>query len=323
MTTRTINRISGFTLIELLVVIAIIAILVSLLLPAVQQAREAARRSQCKNNLKQIGLAIHNYHDTHSIFPPGSFHTGSGGCADGLRGSTWFHHLLPYVDQMAYYNQYLAPRMGSGCVSATPTRNEIYDVETAARNIQFSVFMCPSDPSKGAISPNGFMGNYVASGGTTHFGMGADRGLDLDGMFFRQSALKMRNVVDGTSNTLMASESIIRGKSSIQSEGSAGNYWNGLWPGGFMFSTLEPPNTPVRDRAHTCRHPSLTFKQAPCQSVAATATETYIVFARSMHTGGVQVAMMDGAVRFVSDNIHRQTFQALSTRQEGELIGEF
>jgi len=318
-------RRTGFTLIELLVVIAIIAVLVALLLPAVQQAREAARRSTCRNNLKQIGLAMYNYHDTHGVFPTGAFRVGTTNCASGLRGVTWFHFLLPYVEESAFYNQYLTPRMQPGC-GAVANRNEIYDIPAAGRNQAFGVFTCPSDPSKGALSSNGWMGSYLACSGSTNFGnyntaVGSGHLYNQNGMFYFSSKTRTRDVTDGLSNTLMISEGILRGKSAAVAAnfGNAGDYWNPAW-GSVNFSAAEPPNTLLSDRIHTCR--STTWQEAPCTTIGASGTNA-ANYARSMHTGGVHALLGDGAVRFISSNVDRQSFQDLATRDGGEVIGQF
>jgi len=310
----------GFTLIELLVVIAIIAILIALLLPAVQQAREAARRTQCKNNLKQIGLALHNYHDTHSVFPCGVFagldYSATGG--RGMRGSGWFHQILPYIDQAGVYNG-LAPMMSSG--PPVGNDNEIYRAPQELRRMRHPAFMCPSDPNSGSIigpaHADGFQGNYVMCMGSTTLPTYGAHTTPLNGLFFFQSATRIRDCTDGTSNTMMGSEGLSRG--SGLEYGGAGQYWNGYW-GGPLFSAAQNPNTPVADRIHTCR--TTTYPHAPCVTVGGTGT-TPGVYARSMHEGGVHVLMGDGATRFVSENIALVTWQGLATRSNGEVIGEF
>jgi len=304
----------GFTLIELLVVIAIIAVLIALLLPAVQQAR----RSQCRNNLKQIGLAMHNYHDTHQTFPPGAFAgpTLLKGQA-GLRASTWFQQILPYVDQAPFYNTQLAPRFVAGW---TADDNEAYRV--AARNTPFTVFMCPSDPSGPAFSQdNGFCGNYLGCAASTNFGTYSAttfaHGMNLNGMFYFLSSTRMRDLTDGASNTILIGEVMHRG--SQRAAWDVGNYWNGFW-GGAMFVTTEPPNSPLADRIYGCK--STTWPNAPCTSIGATGTDPRI-YARSYHVGGAQVTLADGSVRFVSSSIARTTFQALGSRAGSETLGEF
>ncbi len=169
----------GFTLIELLVVIAIIAILIALLLPAVQQAREAARRSQCKNNLKQLGLAMHNYHDTHRVFPPAAA-LPSGVTVDRY---AWSVFLLPFADQAPLYNA-IAPN-GSAVPSATANSNRLRTV--------LSVYKCPSDVGS-PINPN--FSNYGSSNYPVSWQMCSDN-----------SRTKMRDVTDGTSNTVLIGES--------------------------------------------------------------------------------------------------------------------
>ncbi len=301
-------RRKAFTLIELLVVIAIIAILIALLLPAVQQAREAARRSTCKNNLKQLGLAMHNYHDTHRIFPYGARYGGDNSSVHDR--DTWMQRVLPYIDQAPLYNKYEAD-----------TNLAIWNVPTSIAGVPIPVLMCPSDPSNPARNYNDlFEGNYVASAGDTVIPMNQTTPADneMNGMFYIQSTTRMRDVVDGTSNTLMMSEVMIRGNTGA-GWGAGGQYWGGGRWGSAVFTALEPPNSTVADEHHTCK--TTTMTNAPCTSVG----ETFEIqnFARSFHTGGAHCMMGDGAVRFISENIDRGTFQDLSTRAGNEVVGEF
>ncbi|HWL07870.1 MAG TPA: DUF1559 domain-containing protein [Planctomicrobium sp.] len=309
----------GFTLIELLVVIAIIAILVALLLPAVQQAREAARRSQCKNNMKQVGLAMHNYHDTHSVFPysyrtldesPGSIPTGTTKCRD-----TWFHRILPFIEQAALYQQYES--INSGFVNSAPFHT------IAATRIQSLI--CPSSDEfggAGANIPNGFQGTYgvclsgSAKDGDLTTGVATTR--SGTGMFFLESRISMRNLTDGSSNTLMASEGIARPMDNSGGHGDLGQYWGGASWGAEGFTAAEPPNTSLPDRPVICK--STTVIVAPCESTTVTRGLQYN-FARSYHTGGVHVLLADGSVRFASDHIHAQTFRNLGDRADGQVIG--
>ena len=200
----------GFTLIELLVVIAIIAILIALLLPAVQQAREAARRTQCKNNLKQIGLALHNYHDTFGTFPPTQIMTyyGGPGFSNPLpRNHTWISMILPYFDQSPLYNQInfslpIWDDTGSGIFSGP-------QMTTDGKSIPGTIIpglLCPSDP--------GFGGSTAISHGLAHTNyagnMGWDwwwRGPDVhSGPFQNQGMTRIRDITDGTSNTVIVGE---------------------------------------------------------------------------------------------------------------------
>ena len=150
-------RRKGFTLIELLVVIAIIAILIALLLPAVQQAREAARRTTCKNNLKQLGLALHNYHDTHSIFPPG---------ATGFVIPEWkylLHHIMPFVDQTAYYNTIMVnPALPNPWAAAWPA---------SVQGVAIPGFLCPSDGMGGAIAAGPSLANLSQVAKSNYLGI--------------------------------------------------------------------------------------------------------------------------------------------------------
>ncbi len=320
------HRCEGFTLIELLVVIAIIAVLIALLLPAVQQAREAARRTQCRNHLKQIGLALHNYHDTHSIFPSGVYihgpYVNTGG--NGMRGSGWFHQILPYIDDSAAYAS-LAPMMEYG--ARVGNDNEIYRAPEALRRRRVPTLMCPSDPNAGSLMgpshADGFQGSYAMCLGSTNlgtYGTTVAPGTHFDrknGMFYFSSNTRLRDCTDGTSNTSMGSEGISRGPG--LEYGGIGQYWNGNW-GGPLFSALYSPNTLVADRIHTCL--TTTHPRAPCTTIGGTGTNAGC-YARSYHAGGVHLLLADGAVRFVSENIALITWQSLATRSGSEVVGEF
>lgn len=326
------RRSSGFTLIELLVVIAIIAILVALLLPAVQQAREAARRTQCKNHLKQFGLALHNYHDVFDRFPYG--HQQELYSGQTKRRDSWFQRILPYLEETARYNTY----------EAYPTVNAYqgeYIHRITNKDIvgQFSVGSCPSDPNAPGIGGNGgttaFQSNYAVCAGVGR-SMSMDTAgvitvTDMNtsnftgggtGMFSMNSSTKFRDCKDGTSNTLLMSEGIIR-DNGTGAWGELGGHWGGAPHGAYAFSTAEVPNSSVPDRVYSCKQTQVPGAPnlAPCEDRNAGGGRWN--FARSWHVGGVQVAMADGGCRFVSENIDRQTWMKLGMHKDGQVIGEF
>lgn len=277
------RHVRGFTLIELLVVIAIIAILIALLLPAVQQAREAARRTQCKNNLKQIGLALHNYHDAHRTFPYAYLCLP---CADNqIGGWGWATMILPYVDQAPLYNA-----MGVGTSGHMPA--------VADSNTQtiISAYICPSDSSPGinCRHSNFAKSNYVAVYGSS--GVGID--VNHNGMFYRNSRIKVRDITDGTSNTLAIGERIWGGECSGNPQGSI---WAGVRNAGFFDEV-----------AWHCQN-----------TAAARINGTGGSAFSSRHEGGAHFLMGDGAVRFLSENIDGGTYEDLATRDGGEVVGEF
>ena len=298
-------RSRGFTLIELLVVIAIIAILIALLLPAVQQAREAARRSTCKNNLKQLGLAMHEYHEAHRIFPPGLFGYHNGDLAGGLKRSCWLQQILPYIEQAPLHRQ-LSPWFSRNVFASS--------VPASIRNVVIPVLMCPSDPAGPAFTNDGFQGNYVMCATGNLLSSYPANGTGHDGIFYAISSTRIRDITDGTTHTLMGSEVIIRGSTGQGTGGGA--YWNARW-GGYGFSTFEVPNTPVSDRTNICK--STNFRLSPC----TTALPSGYIFARSYHIGGVHGMLADGSVRFISENINHALFHALGSRAGGEVIGEY
>ncbi len=295
----------GFTLIELLVVIAIIAILIALLLPAVQQAREAARRTQCKNHLKQIGLALHNYHDTHSVFPSGWIAVDAGvpSAHEGTSGVGWGAMILPQMEQNNVYQLFNSSLPLTDPANATFLRSQI------------SEYKCPSDPQ-----PNFFKLNM--EGTTTaiaelpianYLGVFGPENLDDcenspgtlpvmsdgtckgSGVFYHNSSVRMRDLTDGTSNTLMTGER--KTKADLD--------WFTSWPG--MIAEGEEAFQRVCGSAdHVPNHPSAHFDDFS-----------------SHHVGGAQFCLGDGSVRFISENIDGGVYQSLATIQGGEIVGEF
>ncbi len=298
----------GFTLIELLVVIAIIAILIALLLPAVQQAREAARRTQCKNNLKQLGLACHNYHDVHGMFPIGHSRGPWTGSAN-VEAWGWHVHLLPYIEQSALFdtldvNTYSLEQVIAGDNPGLPNTNSgnIADDPLLALQSRISGFSCPSDPNDGIAhadrhfgggvgisrSPAGNISwrpghtNYVGNRGTRDQPQATN---DPFGVFGYNLATRIRDVEDGTSNTLMIGERDTK------------NCRAGAWPG-----VRNPQGSGGRGIWYNVGH-SRTLINAPTSVFNWDTDNGCGESFSSMHPGGVQFALADGSVRFVSENI--------------------
>jgi prepilin-type N-terminal cleavage/methylation domain-containing protein len=313
---------TAFTLVELLVVIAIIGILVALLLPAVQAAREAARRSSCSNNLKQLGLAMHNYHDTHRVFPPGVLAAGLNSNLSGAQANpssmSWMPMVLPFMEQAPLHDQ-LQPFMTTRLSMHFPSN---------LMNTKIPMLMCPSDPNRGKTGEkhgtadpppdynDGFHGNYLLCNGNEEVTEGTGgNSTRTSGMFYYLSKTGMETVVDGTSNTVMAAEIL------IVPDG------NRDWRGRYyradhlssLFSTNLPPNTKSADKCRTCEGSPASPDYAPCTAVTA----TQVIYSRSRHPGGVQVGLADASVRFVSQTINTQTWRDLGTVQGGEVVGEY
>jgi prepilin-type N-terminal cleavage/methylation domain-containing protein/prepilin-type processing-associated H-X9-DG protein len=320
----------GFTLVELLVVIAIIGVLVALLLPAVQSAREAARRGQCQNHLRQVALAAHNYHDTLLRFPAGWCrpHNASAICS-----------LLQYLEQGNKYNQFDWTQDINGAAT-----------NAAARSQDVKVYMCPSDQGTGRFftglataqgaEPTG-RNNYMPNMGSRANFAEVDNGVRqrANGIFFRNSAVRMAEISDGTSNTALFSEcrrgpvvaptagqdmavstevdfgswdgspnvdlvppSQCENRSLNTAKYRGGQYYRGgvMWTG-FYNHTLTP-NSKLRD----------------CYRSSGLDSGHYA--ARSYHPSSVNVAMCDGSIRTVNDSIDRATWSAAGSRGEGESL---
>ncbi len=300
---------SGFTLVELLVVIAIIGILVGLLLPAVQAAREAARRMQCSNNLKQIGLALHNYHGTHGRFP-----FANGGTGNKFSGVS---QLLPFFEQANLYNQ------------IDFSRNITDSFNAPARLTELSGLRCPSDIQNTQPTAGGAV-NYCPNKGASL------RWQDpkADGVLFSQSAIRFRDITDGTSFTAAYSERMIgdgsNGLSSPQvdtylssgnpeSQDEAVQMCNAVDVTDLANQFPQFMGAPWIDGKHAYQHISPPNARSCGFQPAAKATMT----ATSRHVGGVTVLMCDGSVRFTSATIDLYLWRAVGTREGGEIVGEF
>lgn len=312
------RRCCGFTLIELLVVIAIIAILIALLLPAVQQAREAARRTQCKNNLKQLGLAMHNYHDSLGQLPPGSIRSSAdvfnreGSIPAGLTNQwwqdfSWVPMVLPYLDQAPVYNQYNFSYGFSGTVNR------------AAAKVRLEALACPSDGAKpGEFTSTGFARwryNYAVNYGNTNYGQVANGSVNFGGApFAPRGSAKFSDITDGTSNTLMVSEVI-----TVIYDPWAGSIADTMIAGGGQaFEGFTTPNSTVFDRVYYCPNPAANLNGNPGCTPSSGLADPFHA-ARSKHTGGVHALMCDGAVRFFGNSIDTNVWRGLSTTRGNEL----
>lgn len=335
-------RKSGFTLIELLVVIAIIAILIALLLPAVQQAREAARRTQCKNNLKQYGLAMHNYVDVHGSLPiAGTNWNGADEPPTWQHpaGVGWQVRVLPFLEQGSLYNELdwgiTLPQ--SSYESGNPRGflpTQILLDGKPARSHQIPTARCPSDVSENEFIDGWAQSNYTGSAGSQkfesppttdcnpylqfieplraniHFADTTDPS-EVSGLFGRLGVtIKLHTITDGLSNTIAVGETLP--DCSDQQEG----WW--LYKG---HGNAQASTAPKINDFTTC-----TIRGGrPVLYPNCTAQSNWNIASgfRSRHVGGAQFLLADGSVRFLSENINHSTYQSLGGRADGNVIGEF
>ncbi|WP_166825727.1 DUF1559 domain-containing protein [Thalassoroseus pseudoceratinae] len=312
----------GFTLIELLVVIAIIAILIALLLPAVQQAREAARRTQCRNNLKQFGLALHNYHGTYGMFPPGgvigacagnppTIITGAQECGNfngQSLGGNWALYVLPYMEQGNLWEK-ARPILAGG--------DPLDNMNNVFGHYAPPGYLCPSHSEGGGNASVYFRslehmsrGNYAANYGSGD--LLASYNSSTGGAFAINRSYRFRDFRDGTSNTAALSEVRFRDDDNSDSRGT----WVYSGMGGSAFSTGRAPNSDTPDIIPSCRNVAI----LPCTEAN---DGTQIAAARSEHTGGVHTLMADGGVTFVSESIDAAVWAGVGTRSGNEVLQDF
>lgn len=273
-------------MIELLVVIAIIAVLIALLLPAVQQAREAARRTQCKNNLKQLGLAFHNYYDIYSVLPDGGSDTGTGGsspcsscCNAKVRGYwNWMYQIMPQIEQANLYNQ----------------ANDTVIYRTAV-----PAYFCPSRRSPGI---------YGSSAKSDYAGDGGDGFTAYNGTIVRRGCTQpvdFASILDGTSNTLLIGE---KQTNPLNFGGSGGDnepYVNSGWDQD-QIRYGSQANTPAPDAAYPAEPPTVWSNRFG-----------------SSHSGAFNGLLADGSARSISYNINAETFRRVCVRNDRLVVGEY
>lgn len=310
----------GFTLIELLVVIAIIAVLIALLLPAVQQAREAARRSQCKNNLKQIGLALHNYADTHQVFPPGNISTvpnttSANWCnttatpSHNFQRAPWTVLILPFLEQSPLYQQFRFEERFTSWSSyvGTATNN------TAWGRPALPGYKCPSDPISGSESVTanyrGVQGGQTSPTASHCSAGGGGRRFFTNGALYVNSKIGFRDLTDGASQVLLVGEShyntthantsttAIMGWASSANPDSDGGFSGNLTgaDGGINSAAVDPSKNDPR--------------------------EYFSYHFGSFHVGGAHFLLADGSVHFLSQNMDTSVFRSLGIRNDALPLG--
>jgi prepilin-type N-terminal cleavage/methylation domain-containing protein/prepilin-type processing-associated H-X9-DG protein len=305
----------GFTLIELLVVISIIAVLIALLLPAVQAAREAARRAQCLNNLKQIGLALHNYHDAVGVFPPGYISAQAPGSNpitggnDTGSGWAWGSMILPQIEQDSLFHAI------NFSLSVTPAANSTVSV------MRITTYLCPSDSTPDVVPVRDATNsktvdqvgtsNYVGVYGIGEVGDAPGGGM---GMFYRNSRIAIRDVVDGTSQTLAIGE---------RSHNLSYVTWTARSIGGWLFKTSSFEGgtdkfAPDPEECWTQVLGPIGLEDGPRTPNHPMA---HVEDFWSRHPGGVNFLFADGSIRFVKDGISPGVYQALATRAGQEVVG--
>ncbi|QDT94725.1 DUF1559 domain-containing protein [Gimesia aquarii] len=290
----------GFTLIELLVVIAIIAILIALLLPAVQQAREAARRSSCKNNLMQIGVALQNYEMAHNVLPSGTVNP-TGPIRNEAKGYhvSWIIQILPYLDEQTAFNKF-------------DFNQSVYDpINKEVADYRISTLRCPSNPNRGHC----------------YAGMQNDIETPIDvnnnGVLFLNSSVRYDEILDGSSKTIFVGE-ITQGNELGWVSGTRSTLRNAGEPINSNSPNFFAGQTSFEQRFDSEDVEEDTENEEKSPESSGNENEALIVGGfSSYHTGGAHFGSGDGSVRFLSENINTKTYQALANRHDGQLISEY
>jgi len=333
-------KIRAFTLIELLVVIAIIAVLIGLLLPAVQKVREAAARMKCQNNLKQIGIALHAFNDANNRLPPGCAEDQSPfGTNPGAWGSSWMVYILPYIEQGNVYSRFSFTG-GSGYSNAASAPGYV--------NVTINTYLCPSSPfnvldcyTSVSGGTNVMRPHYAGiAGGSWQLASPAVAGFNetrlsnsgnqnsAGGVLFPNSQVTLLGMTDGTSNTMMVSEQ----NNFITDSTGAKRAWNAAGPHGWQMgagSASQPPSYTDRPFNTTTIRYTINFQGGwsdggccnPANGVSSNTGGNIPL--NSAHTGGVNSLMGDGSVRFLTNSLQMLTLMELSTRDDGLPLGNF
>ena len=324
---------TGFTLVELLVVIAIIGILIALLLPAVQAAREAARRIQCANNLKQVALAMQNYADQYRALPIGLIATpyiSRPGIKPRMPGHTALAMILPFHEQASVLGEYHSEFPNSNAINLEATRAQI------------ATYQCPSDNSRGRKATNRGMQTEISrsniaicfgsntmlrnANGINIMTSSNRVGIDFhtDGAFRIDDSRRWAHFLDGTSNTITVSE-VLAGQD--DSKGPGDKRWDarGMWAwhlmGSFCYTHRNVPNTPIGDALYSqgswnC----VDGLRMPCDNSHGSNWDAFHAAARSHHWGGVNAAFGDGHVVFISETTDRHVWRCLGAIADGEVV---
>ncbi len=346
----------GFTLIELLVVIAVIAVLIALLLPAVQQAREAARRTQCKNNLKQLGLGVLNYESDYGVFPMGDCTRNYG--SGEIPQATVHCYLLPYIEQANLYNElnFLAQINAASTAAAKDAKVKIIpgfhcpsDSNPQVNNVAGANILSESSnymQCLGSISTHA--GVYLTAGSTTGGVISPGSNLQpetqLHGIFFRNSSTRTRDITDGMSNTALIAEIKTgpNGTSSYQTvpagdprDFTVATASSNVWTGS---DQLFPPSDCENRATKAWAYRGLEWYRAlmvatyynhtlppnaPFRDCIASNLYQAHLAARSYHNGGVNCVLADGSIRFVSNNVDANVWRAVGTKANGETVSDF